>query len=180
MLDVGALLAVPIAIPLLWGLFFRQTPWWAALLSIGAAFLPSCFVFFNIPLTYIGFSPEFSDGFVWTYQQKLFSVFGIGTFGFLLSMLFAPAKDSEHREMVDKFFKVMKTPIDFEQEIGDGNDVRQLTAIGRFGAAVAGFIALLLVIPNPIEGRLAILALALVIGSVSALMIKAGMKSDEI
>jgi len=39
MLDVGALLAVPIAIPLLWGLFFRQTPWWAGLLSIGFAFL---------------------------------------------------------------------------------------------------------------------------------------------
>jgi len=179
MLDVGALLAVPIAIPLLWGLFFRQTPWWAALLSIGFAFVPSCFVFFDIPLTYIGFSQEFSDGFKWTYQQKLFSVFGIGTFGFLFSMLFAPAKNSEHRVMVDKFFKTMKTPIDFEKEIGEGNDLRQLTAIGRFGAVVAGFIALLLVIPNPIEGRLAILAFALVIGSISALMIRAGRKSEE-
>lgn len=177
MLDVGALLAVPIAIPLLWGLFFRQTPWWAALLSIGFAFIPSCFVFFDIPLTYIGFSQEFSEGFVWTYQQKLFSVFGAGTFGFLCSMLFAPATDSEHRAMVNQFFKTMKTPIDFENEIGEGNDLRQLTAIGRFGGVVAGFIALLLLIPNPVEGRLAILALALVIGGISGLMIKAGRKS---
>ena len=176
MLDVGALLAVPIAIPLLWGLFFRQTPWWAALFSIGCAFVPSAWAFFEIPLTYIGCSQEFSDGFKWTYQQKLFSVFGAGTFGFLLSMLFAPAKDSAHRAMVDSFFKLMKTPIDFEKEIGEGNDLRQLTAIGRFGAAVAAFIALLLLIPNPIEGRLLILALALVIGGVSALMIKAGRK----
>jgi len=157
MLDVGALLAVPIAIPLLWGLFFRRTPWWAALFSIGVAFIPS-------------------DGFKWTYQQKLFSVFGAGTFGFLLSMLFAPATDSEHRTRVDNFFKLMKTPIDFEQEIGEGNDVRQLTAIGRFGVAIAVFIALLLLIPNPVEGRLAILLLALVIGGVSGLMIKAGRK----
>lgn len=179
MLDVGALLAVPIAIPLLWGLFFRQTPWWAALFSIGAAFVPSCFVFFDIPLIYIGFSQEFSDGFVWTYQQKLFSVFGAGTFGFLLSILFAPAPDSEHRAKVDSFFKLMKTPIDFEKEIGAGNDLRQLTAIGRFGATVAGFIALLLIIPNPIEGRLAILTLTLVIGGISAMMIRAGMKSDK-
>jgi SSS family transporter len=177
MLDVGALLAVPIAIPLLWGLFFRQTPWWAALMSIGFAFVPSCFVFFKIPLSYIGFSQEFSDGFVWTYQQKLFSVFSAGTFGFLFSILFAPAKNSEHRAMVDRFFKTMKTPIDFEKEIGKGNDSRQLTSIGNFGAAVAGFIALLLIIPNPIEGRLLILILALVIGGVSALMIRAGKKS---
>ena len=178
MLDVGALLAVPIAIPLLWGLFFRQTPWWAGLLSIGFAFVPSCFVVFNIPLSYIGFSQEFSDGFTWTYQQKLFSVFGAGTFGFLLSMLFAPDKNSEHRMMVDSFFKLMKTPIDFEKEIGEGNDLRQLSAIGRFGAVVAGFIALLLLIPNPMEGRVAILVLALVIGGVSGLMIMAGRKSD--
>jgi len=171
MLDVGALLAVPIAIPLLWGLFFRQTPWWAALLSIGFAFVPSCFVFFDIPLSYIGFSQEFSEGFKWTYQQKLFSVFFAGTFGFLFSTLFAPTKNSEHRAKVDRFFKLMKTPIDFEKEIGEGNDLRQLTAIGRFGAVVAGFVALLLLIPNPIEGRIAILVLTLVIGGV---MIKAG------
>jgi len=179
MLDVGALLAVPIAIPLLWGLFFRRTPWWAALLSIGFAFVPSCFVFLDIPLTYVGFSQEFSDDFVWTYQQKLFSVFGAGTFGFLCSTFFAPATNSEHRAMVDSFFKLMKTPIDFEKEVGEGNDLRQLTAIGRFGTAIAGFTALLLLIPNPVEGRLAILVLALVIGGISGWMIKAGMKNSN-
>jgi len=177
MLDVGALLAVPIAIPLLWGLFFRQTPWGAALLSIGFAFVPSCFVFFDITLSYLGFSEEFSEGFKWTYQQKLFSVFGAGTFGFFFSMLFAPAKNSKHRLKVDSFFKLMKTPIDFEKEIGQGNDARQLTAIGRFGAVVAVFIALLLIIPNPLEGRMAILTLALAIGGISVLMIWAGKKS---
>lgn len=179
MLDVGALLAVPIAIPLLWGLFFRNTPWWAAMMSICAAFIPSCFAFFDIPLTYIGFSEEFNQAFEWTYQQKLFSVFGVGTFGFLISMLFAPAKDSEHRILVDKFFTTMKTPIDFEKEVGMGNDVRQLNAIGRFGAAVAGFIALLLFIPNPIKGRMFILILALVIGSVSALMLREAKKNKK-
>jgi len=175
MLDVGALLEVPIAIPLLWGLFFRQTPWWAGLFSIGCAFVPSCLVFFD---SYLGLSEAFNDGLKWTYQQKLFSVFFSGTFGFFCSMLFAPAKDSKHRAMVDSFFKLMKTPIDFEKEIGEGNDLRQLTAIGRFGVVVAGFIALLLFIPNPFEGRMAILVLALVIGGVSGLMIKAGKRSD--
>ena len=174
MLDVGALLAVPIAIPLLWGLFFRNTPSWAALLSIGCAFALSSIAFFDIPLVYFGFSQEFSEAFTWNYQQKLFSVFGAGTFGFLVSMLFAPSKDSDHRAMVDKFFTTMKKPVDFEKEVGEGNDLRQLTFIGRFGASIAGFIALFLFIPNPIEGRMAIIALTVVIGGISALMIKAG------
>ena len=107
----------------------------------------------------------------------MFSVFGAGSFGFLLSMFFAPSKDSEHRQKVDEFFVLMKTPVDFEKEVGEGNDLRQLTFIGRFGAAVAGFVALLLIIPNPVEGRIAILALAMVIGGVSATMIKVGSKS---
>jgi len=68
----------------------------------------------------------------------------------------------------------MKTPIDFETEVGEGNDLAQLNVIGKFGAAIAIFIALILFIPNPIEGRITIAALALVIGTVSVLMIKAG------
>ena len=68
----------------------------------------------------------------------------------------------------------MKTPINFETEVGEGNDTAQLNVIGKFGAAIAAFIALMLIIPNPLEGRFVIASLALVIGSVSALMIKAG------
>ena len=174
MLDVGALLAVPIAIPLLWGLFFRRTPSWAGLFSIGSAFLVSCIIFFDIPLTYFGFSTNFDEGIAWTYQQKLFSVFGVGTLGFFVSMLFAPAKTSDHRKKVDAFFTLMKTPIDFKKEVGAGNDLRQLTTIGRFGVAITCFIGLFLLIPNPVEGRIAILALVLVIGIVSVVMLKAG------
>ena len=80
---------------------------------------------------------------------------------------------------MDDFFKLMKTPIDFEKEIGEGNDLRQLMTIGRFGIAVAIFITLLLFIPNPPKGRLAILILATVIGIISGLMIKAGKKEDK-
>lgn len=180
MLQAGALLLMPITIPLLWGLFIRRTPWWAALLSIGCALVASTMAFFEIPLTYLGFSLNFSDEFLWNYQQQFFSVIGAGTFGFLLSIPFAPQQGSEHRSMVDRFFRTVRTPIDFEDEIGAGNDLSQLAVIGRFGGAVAGFVALMLVIPNPVEGRIAILVLALAIGSVSAFMIKAGSKSTSL
>lgn len=176
MLQVGTLLSTPITIPLLLGMFIRQTPWWSALLSIGCALSFSALAYFEIPLTYLGFSQAYSDTFEWSFQQQFFGVMATGTFGFLISIPFAPAKTSEHRIKVNKFFKNMKTPIDFANEVGEGNDDQQLTIIGRFGAAVTAFVALLLIIPNPLEGRLAILALAIMIGTISVLMLKAGNK----
>ena len=172
MLDVGALLMSPIQIPLMWGLFIRRTPSWAALLSIGCAFTVSLMAFLNVPLSTFGFSTEAT----WTFQAKFFGVLAAGSFGFLISIPFAPPKGSEHRNMVDQFITTMKTPIDFDAEIGQSNDLAQLKVIGWFGAAIAVFIALMLIIPNPVDGRLAITTLALIIGSVSALMIKAGSK----
>ena len=172
MLDVGALLMSPIQIPLMWGLFIRRTPSWAALLSIGCAFTVSLMAFLNVPLSTFGFSLEAT----WTFQAKFFGVLAAGSFGFLISIPFAPPKGSEHRNMVDQFITTMKTPIDFDAEIGQSNDLAQLKVIGWFGAAIAVFIALMLIIPNPVDGRLAITTLALIIGSVSALMIKAGSK----
>ena len=174
MLDVGALLMTPIQIPLMWGLFIRRTPSWAALLSISLSLTVSFMAFMNVPLSTFGFSPDAT----WTFQAKFFGVFIAGSLGFLLSIPFAPAKDSAHRAMVDKFITTMKTPIDFEAEVGAANDLAQLKVIGSFGAVIAGFIALMLIIPNPLEGRLAIAALAMIIGSISAVMIKAGSKPE--
>ena len=169
MLDVGALLMSPIQIPLLWGLFIRRTPSWAALLSISFALTVSLMAFMNVPLSTFGFHEDAT----WTFQAKFFGVFIAGTLGFFLSIPFAPAKDSVHRKMVDTFITTMKTPIDFETEIGAANDTAQLKVIGTFGAVIAGFIGLMLFIPNPAEGRLAIASLAIIIGSVSAVMIRA-------
>jgi len=170
MLDIGALLMSPIQIPLMWGLFIRRTPSWAALLSIGCAFTVSLMAFLDVPLSTFGFSPEA----IWTFQAKFFGVLAAGSIGFLISVPFAPAVGSPHRNMVDTFITTMKTPIDFETEVGAANDLAQLKVIGRFGAAIAGFIGLMLIIPNPTGGRLAIAALALIIGCVSVLMMKAG------
>ena len=170
MLDVGALLMTPIQIPLMWGLFIRRTPPWAALLSIGCALIVSVMAFMNVPLSTFGFPADAT----WTFQVKFFAVLIAGSLGFLVSIPFAPAKGSQHRDMVDSFIETMKTPIDFNAEVGGANDKAQLKTIGGFGAIIAAFIALMLVIPNPAGGRLAILALAIIIGSLSALMIKLG------
>ena len=132
--------------------------------------------FLNVPLSYLGFAADST----WTFQVKFFGVLAAGTLGFLLSIPFAPALGSPHRNMVDKFITNMKTPIDFKTEVGAANDLAQLKVIGRFGLTVSAFIALMLIIPNPIGGRLAIAALALIIGGISLLMMKAGSKAPRL
>ena len=173
MLDIGALLMSPIQIPLMWGLFVKRTPWWAALSSITCGFAVSLMAFLNVSLSTFGFPAEAT----WTFQMKFFGVFVAGSLGFLISIPFAPALGSPHRNKVDAFITKMKTPIDFKSEIGTGNDLTQLKVIGRFGVAIALFIAAMLVIPNPMGGRLAIAGLALTIGGISLLMIKQGSKA---
>ena len=172
MLDIGALLMSPIQIPLMWGLFVKRTPWWAALLSITCGFAVSLMAFLSIPLSTFGFPVEPT----WTFQMKFFGVFFAGSIGFLISIPFAPSIGSLHRKKVDAFIKNMKTPIHFETEVGEGNDLAQLKVIGRFGLAIALFIATMLIISNPLGGRLAIAVLALIIGGVSTFMLRASSK----
>ena len=175
MLDIGALLMSPIQIPLMWGLFVKRTPWWAALLSIACSFSVSLFIFLDERdmLDFLIASLDIN----WTFQKKFFGVLSAGTLGFLLSIPFAPEVGTPHRNKVDAFIKKMKTPIDFKTEIGSGNDMAQLRVIGRFGLAIALFIAAMLIIPNPVEGRMAIATLALIIGGISGLMIWRGKRA---
>ena len=175
MLDVGALLMSPIQIPLMWGLFIRRTPPWAALLSISFSLTVSLIAFLNVPLSTFGFS----DDATWTFQVKFFSVITAGTLGFLLSVPFAPAKDSAYQARVDRFIVTIKTPIDFQTEVGEANDAAQLKVIGAFGLVIASFIALMLFVPNSLDGRLVIAALASIIGSLSALMVRIGKRTSS-
>ncbi|MEX0329791.1 MAG: hypothetical protein AB3N64_00075 [Puniceicoccaceae bacterium] len=164
MLDIGTLLLTPMALPLVWGMFIRKTPSWSALFAVGLAAVPSAMGLFSESL----FGQE------WLFQTKFFSVFGMGTVAFFFSALLGESPDAGYRSRVAEFFRKMHTPIDFEKEVGAGNDLSQLRTIGGIGLGVSLFVLCLLFIPNPVQGRLAILLLALFLGGVSLLMRWAG------
>jgi SSS family transporter len=164
MLDMGALVATPMAVPMFWGMFVRRTPSWIAFGSIGCAVVPSILGFFSGSL----FESE------WTFQMKFFSVFFTGSGAFLAALPFAGGLSKERAKGVDEFFRRMHTPIDFGKEVGEGNDGSQLTILGRLGLGVGIFVALMVALPNQTAGRLTILALATVISIVSVSMIWIG------
>ncbi|HEY1684867.1 MAG TPA: hypothetical protein VGG19_08895 [Tepidisphaeraceae bacterium] len=142
-LNLGAMLGLPLATPLLLGLFIRKVPSWSAIFSIVCGFACSAVAYYSTN--------------TWTYQQKVFLNVLAGSVSFLATMPFWRYAPLAYREQVVAFFTRMHTPVDFEKEVGAANDTQQLKMIGGFSVAIAIFICLLLLIPNNLTGRLSIL-----------------------
>lgn len=136
MLTVIALLGTPMTVPLVWGMIIRKCPRWAAISSICCGFLASITVFFSQEL--FG-SPM---GFPW----KITIVYMAGTVGFLGTMFWVKNNSAEYNKQVEDFFKLMNTPVDFEKEVGQPNDRKQLKLLGTV-AMVMGLLVSLLAIP---------------------------------
>lgn len=166
MLDIGALLAMPMAIPMLMAMFIRRAPWWSAIFSVCITLIPSSLAFFDV-------------GGVWTYQQKIAVGCSVGIGTFLMTMPFWKTASTDYREQVDHFFTTMHTPIDFEKEVGQANDSSQMKIIGGFAAVVGLFICALVILPNPISGRVCILAVGGFVAGVGLLMMWAGVRASR-
>jgi hypothetical protein len=48
----------------------------------------------------------------------------------------------------------MSTPVDFRKEVGEGNDAQQYRVLGLMCLVYGGFMFLLVLVPNPLVGRL--------------------------
>lgn len=147
MLNIGALLALPMAVPTVMGLFIRTTPSWAAIVTVCVTLIPSA----------LGFFSESLFGETWSFQQKVFVNMGVGMVVYVLTMPFWKYASEDYQKQTNQFFERMLTPIDFEKEVGVPNDLRQLKVIGSFAAVMGGLICLIVFVPNPFIGRLGIL-----------------------
>ena len=159
MLNIGALLALPMAVPTLLGLFIRTSPSWAAIVTVCVTLIPSAIGFFSAELF----------GETWSFQQKVFINLTVGVVAYLLTVPFWNRAPELYKRQAQDFFDRMLMPVDFEKEIGAPNDLRQLKIIGNFAAIIGGLICTLVLLPNPLIGRLGILfvgGFVLVVGGV--------------
>ena len=167
MLDVGSMLALPLAVPMVWALLIRRAPGWSALASIAVAF--------SVSIT--GFFSEELFGESWSFAQVVFANIAAGSVGFLLTLPFWFTAPAAYRSQVDTFFVNMHTPIDFAEEVGQGNDLSQLRIMGGFASVIGLFICLLVALPNPTSGRLAILFVGGFVGIAGLLLLWTGRRS---
>lgn len=160
MLDIGAMLGIPLSVPLLMALFIRRAPWWSALFSTCAGIVPSilCMI-------------AQAD---WSFQRTVFVNVVAGVLAFVATMPFWRLQGPGYRRDVARFFRKMHTPVDFRKEVGVESDLRQLKVIGIFGIIIGLLIGLLVLMPNSAGDRWEIASVAAAITLTSSLLLACG------
>jgi len=155
-LIIGAVVGIPIGIPFLFAMYFRRLPRWSYFWIFGWSMVPTLIAHF--------------DAAVWTIQDRMTWVFIAAFVSAFASMPFYKYSTKEYKDRVDDFFADLNRPIDFEKEVGKGNDYAQLNMMGNVSVAGGLFLSVLLLVPNPIGGRMAVLFVCGTVTLVGALL----------
>ncbi|MAX26783.1 MAG: hypothetical protein CMJ19_20010 [Phycisphaeraceae bacterium] len=167
MLGIGAVIGVPMSIPMLMGLFIKRAPSWSAMVTVCLTMIPSMIGVFSKELF----------GEPWVFQTKLLVNLCCGVTIFLLTIPFARTSPQAYHDRVEAFFKRMKTPIDLEKEVGELSDGKQLVIMGRFAMVAGVLITLLCLAVDTSKGEhWAVLFVSGTVAGVGSLLNWAGMR----
>ena len=158
-------LMTPQFVPLILFLFIRKVPRWAIFSSLIGGYLPSVVL---LILNAVG------EPVVLSSHLTMALVMGCGTLGYLIAIPFWSKTSAAEKESTRAFYAKMENPIDFEKEVGEGNDSFQLIMIGRFALVLALMFLLLLFPVDSAAGRWVVLSISGIVGGIGLLMITAG------
>lgn len=169
--QVAVSLGIPISIPLFLGLFYRRTPPWAAWSTVLVGLTASLGL--NALLKDVGGHTSLSN-FHWvpglhgpftteeTTQFALFAtvflVTAVCTGWFLFTSVFYERSSEEYKKNLDEFFTRLKTPVQAKTGEAAREDQAVSRSIGKLLVVYGAFVTVLVVIPNPIKGRLCFVA----------------------
>jgi solute:Na+ symporter, SSS family len=158
----GGLVVLPYSVPLVLGVLIKRAPAWAGwttvVVGLVTSWLGNQFLTPQWIARVMGWRElSLREGNDWTLLLGVLLNAAVCAAWFLGSCWFANRRPAEEKERVDQFFKQMTTPVDFQKEMGAGNDAAQFRTLGLLCLVYGSFIALMLVIPNPLSGRLGIL-----------------------
>lgn len=182
-------LALPLTVPVFFGLFVKRTPPWSGWGTALACFCYSAWANFlfarhiDAP-DFVGRLPRFAQhwlggaGTVLSAGERsdlLLAVTVLGTlvvgatvfFGSCFAYARSPA---EHVESVERFFAKLKTPLEPTNERMRLSDEPVYRLLGLLCLVYGGFILLLELIPNSIIGRLCFLCAGMVMGGAGAVL----------
>jgi len=174
MMSVSSMIQVPILVPLLLGMLIKKTPSWAPWLTVLLGLFVSWFML-NIftPAVFadlIGIEPftkrEATDmNLILTIGGQVFITGGF----FCLSSLFYREQGDRHKIETDRFFKDLETPVIAGQEQSE-YDMQQRRKLGAMLLFMSIGMVFMVLIPNPLWGRVMFLLCAAVIFTIGALL----------
>lgn len=155
----SSLVGLPVAIPLVLGMFIKRAPAWAAwstvLVGLVSSLITNTFLNARAVQSMFGWSFNEREASDWVFLIGSFMNIGVSCAWFLTTCALARSRSREEVERVDKFYQLLKTPVDFHKEEGVGSDNLQAKIMGLLCMIYGGFVLLLMLIPNSLGGRLA-------------------------
>ena len=174
---IGAVLGSVLVVPLFMGLFIKKAPWWSGLVAIGCGAVPSILGYNSGKVNWVTELLPFLASYTWPWYMRVYLNLGIGAAGFLACMPFWRTSSSAYRKQVDHFFTIMHTPVDFAREVGEATDLTQLRIVGGFCLAIGVCICSLMLVGNPLWGRLSILFIGGSVAAVGGALFWVGLRS---
>ncbi|GAA0178893.1 Na+:solute symporter [Clostridium sediminicola] len=179
MMMISTLVAFPILLPSLLGFFVKKTPDWAGWGTILVGMGVSYFIAFVVtpemmqnilglaqPLT----SREFGD--MRSVTLGIVLHLGITMTFYLMSQLFYKGHSEERQKEVDQFFYNTSTEVIAEHDDEVEVDNKQRMMLGRLIQAGGAGITALLLVPNPLWGRIVFIAVGGIVFFVGTLLVK--------
>ena len=185
MLLFSGLIALPYAIPLVWGVLVKKTPAWSGWSTVLVGLLVSIALKNFVDPAWFGKLCGFDSAMSPREVTDYYFFFGIianlviCSAWFLGTRMFYGKTTAEYRDRVERFFTKMRTPIDFRKEVGDSKDSAQSKMLGILCFVYGGFILLLFLIPNSLWGRVAFVFCGGLIAGVGALLFRASEKKEK-
>jgi len=161
--QIAASLGGPLAIPLIFGLFYKRTPAWSAWTTVLVGFamallantiISPAFLQHLMRWDHLPSKRETTD---LTLFVTAFMTVSAGTIWFFFTSLFYDKSSEEYRQRIDGFFTNMNTPIDMKAESVANYDEIVYRMIGGLCLVYGLFVLLLMLIPNSMQGRLCFL-----------------------
>ncbi len=143
-LTLGSVIGIPMAFPLLVGLWVRKLPRWSYFPIFGACLLPSVWSFIDGKL----------NASEWTIQDRTLWVFIFGIVATIICRLCAKWSSGRDKAEIDQFYKTMQTPVDFDVEIGRSSvDYEQYFILSKAAIITGLMVLLILFVPNTLLAR---------------------------
>ena len=180
MMLVGTLVGFPVLIPSILCFFVRKTPDWAGWGTILVGMFVSGFIFV-LPKETLenvwGLAEPLSDREFSEMKSITLGVIGhmsITAPFFLLSRFFYREHGPERAAEVARFFGNIATEVIVkESPTSIEMDNRQRDMLGKMLVTAGGFLLLLVLIPNPLWGRMLFALVALIVGGIGFLLLQA-------
>lgn len=182
--QLAANLLMPLALPLIYGLFYKRTPGWSAwstgLVAGLASWLLGTYVTPELFQQWVGWETPL-NGDEKTYLKLAITTLGgtviVGSAWYFFTSLFYKSVPTEEQERVEKFFTNLHTPVDKHGVEGVQTAIYKL--LGTLCMVYGAFILLLMAIPNKGTGRLAFLFCGGVMFGVGWVLFKVGKRKER-